>query len=277
MCPMLTHLLLETPDLELVLPFWGVDTVHYRPDVLPALLLVEARGAVVPDRAREPGGLDALCSEVSFGVGDQRPGDAGATRLAGDEQLIELVVLGEVEPDRCSWRTDDADVRQRLPQPLPEAFPGAQALEVLGEERRVGVLPRVVPHGGELIDLVVSGRPDHDWGVLGALVSRRIHGVLMTVAAPLRKACGMPRRAPAHVLVCAGPWPGGRYGNFHDGQTWAAQCRANRPGVSVLPCCNARRRRHLCSALRCEPPQPDSAPRVLAGRNPRATQRLATC
>lgn len=30
--------------------------------------------------------------------------------------------------------------------------------------------------------------------------------------------------------------PGGRYGDFHDGQAWVAQCRANGSEVSVLPC-----------------------------------------
>jgi len=113
--------LFVTPDFEGKRSDLRLCQIHHDPGAMPAALLVEARGSFVSDGTREPRRLDAVVGEARLCVGHQRGGNARASRLCFDEQLIELVALDDAEADGGARWPHNLDVGKRGLKPVSKA------------------------------------------------------------------------------------------------------------------------------------------------------------
>ena len=81
------------------------------------------------------------------------PCDARALRLGRHEKLRQLITLEDVEADGRAKRAGNVDVRECGLQPLAKALGGAEAGQLLRHQRRVRLVPAVIPQPRETIDL----------------------------------------------------------------------------------------------------------------------------
>ena len=121
---------------------------------MPAALLVESRGAIVTDRAREPRRLHTALDEPCLRVGNQRRSDARAVRLGRHEKLIQLLTLEGAEAERRADRADNVDIWKCGLKPIAKARKAAETDQLKRRKRRMRFVPAVAPQPREQIDLI---------------------------------------------------------------------------------------------------------------------------
>ena len=100
----------------------------------------------------------ALASEHGLEISgvairDQRTRHTGPASFSGHEQLVQFVTVDDVKAERGSDRTDDADGRERGFEPAAKVRERAGPRQFAGNDEGMGIVPRVVPHPRELIEL----------------------------------------------------------------------------------------------------------------------------
>jgi hypothetical protein len=113
---------LVAPHVQRELSVRRVQTVHHRPGPMPSAFLIEPRGALVADRARQPPQwrhrVRTAGPRHRRSTRQRRPSHVTRPRL----ELIELVVFDDAQSNRGAGRTDDPDVRKGGLEPLSEAL-----------------------------------------------------------------------------------------------------------------------------------------------------------
>src|SRR6185436_937024 len=130
--------LLIAPDLERKRSGRRLRLVDHDAGAHPSRFLVEPRSALVADRAGEPGNLNALLGEPSFGVGNQASSDTGAASLGGNVELKKLVVMKLVEAEGGDGRPGHSHVRQGCFKPLAKIEQGSEPSQLDRHQAGVG-------------------------------------------------------------------------------------------------------------------------------------------
>ena len=73
--------------------------------------------------------------------------------MGGDEQLIQLVVFHDAESPWIAGRTDDAHIGKGVCEPFAKALERTKPRQCDWDDRRVCILPTVVPDLSERIQL----------------------------------------------------------------------------------------------------------------------------
>src|SRR5256885_8012358 len=92
--------LLVAPHLQPKASVGNLQLTDDDPSPAPAALLIESRGPLIPDRAVQPGSLDATLRQATLGVGHQPGRNARPAGLGRDVELVELVALEHAESHR---------------------------------------------------------------------------------------------------------------------------------------------------------------------------------
>jgi len=74
-------------------------------------------------------------------------------RLGRHEKLIEFITLEDIEADGRATRTGNMDVRKCALQSLAKALESAEVGKLWRHQRRVRLVPAVMPQPREMIDL----------------------------------------------------------------------------------------------------------------------------
>ena len=119
----------------------------------PATLFVESGGAIVPDRASEPSRMDAAFAETSFSIGHQKCGNAGASRIGANIELVQLGILQQVKADRCPCCRGYAHTGRSSSKSILKALQRTQPGKFRRYDLRMRVLPAVEPDPRQLADL----------------------------------------------------------------------------------------------------------------------------
>src|SRR5580704_16393625 len=88
----------------------------------PTALLVEPRGALVSNRAGEPGCAHPAFGKARFRIDDQSRGNARTSRPRRNIELIELITLQHAKAHRRVNGAGDAHTGQGGSKPFSEAF-----------------------------------------------------------------------------------------------------------------------------------------------------------
>lgn len=67
---------------------------------------------MVPNGAAQPCPLEAFGSKPRFAIHHQSGGDAGTTRVDGNEQLVKLILFQHAEAEWCASRADHPHLGQ---------------------------------------------------------------------------------------------------------------------------------------------------------------------
>ena len=118
----------------------------------PTALLVEPRGALVSNRAGEPGCAHPALGKTRFRIDDQSRGNARTSRPRRNIELIELITLQHAKAHRRVNGAGDAHTGQGGSKPFSEALERTKASKLHRYDPRMRVLPAVVPDLCQLAD-----------------------------------------------------------------------------------------------------------------------------
>src|SRR5262245_52593000 len=144
---------LVAPHFQREDSFRSIEVADDSARAMPAGFLVEPRGSVVADRARQPGRPDAGRGEASLGVRNQGRGNALPARLFRHIKLIELVALQYRESDRRAARSRDACGGHEQRQPFTKILERSQPRQSRRDDSRVRVPPAVEPNPDKRIEV----------------------------------------------------------------------------------------------------------------------------
>ncbi len=97
--------------------------------------------------------MDAAFAETSFSIGHQNCGNAGASRIGGNIELVQLGTLQQVKADRCPCCRGYPHTGRSSSKPILKALQRAQPSKFRRYDTRMSVLPAVEPDLCQLADL----------------------------------------------------------------------------------------------------------------------------
>ena len=162
---------------------------------MPSTLFVESCGAFVSNRAGEPGGGNAACSEPGLRIGNQCGRDARTSCLRRDEELIELVPLDDGESNRGAQGAYDSHIGKCGTEPVSETLQRPKSNQFRRHDLRMRFLPAVEPHSCQALDLCFFSGSHIHFSVRGTIARP-----------PLREAPCLLRRE-SHECRCCGSAP----------------------------------------------------------------------
>ena len=113
--------------------------------VTPTGARIETVGTVVAGRTLDHRVAYAAPGEVRLGGGQQGFGKAGATRLGGDEELVDFVAFDGGKSQDTIVRFGDEAAGFERPKAAIEALRRPLGNHVRWQDRRVAIVPGVVP------------------------------------------------------------------------------------------------------------------------------------